>query len=367
MQTFRQILTSMTTYLQGIGSKLTDFTQTSVLYQILAAIASVIDEIYFSIDKATKQAFIHSATGDGLDAKGQDIGIARKQPTAAVWVFTFMKKQASPNQIAIPKDTVITTLPRPGVAPVTFKVDQDSFMPDGTLEVRVQATCQTAGTIGNLSAKTPLLIGSATPGIDGVKLEEEMIAQGTPGIDREEDEPYRTRLLDGLASRAQGTLTWYEQTVLAIEGVQTVKVVPTGRGPGTVDVYIVGTGNVAPSGDLIKRVQKVIDAGRIITDDARVIRPSERTVDVNMQIEVDIKADANLCKQNVEKAIKAYINSLGIGGGTIRALYQNQLIRVALDVPGVVNVTQLDLGGDPGPVVAFTDFQLPLPGKVVVA
>ncbi|KEO82096.1 baseplate J/gp47 family protein [Tumebacillus flagellatus] len=367
MPVFRDTLASMTSYLQSIGSKLTDFTPTSVVYQILSAVSSVVDQISFSIDNAAKQAYIHSATDDGLDAKGRDLGVPRKQPTPAVWLFTFTKKQTSPNQIPIPKDTIITTLPRPGVAPIVFKVNEDTFMPDGSLYVFVKATCVTPGTIGNISWRTPLLIGSATPGIDGVMLEEENVRYGTPGFDMELDESYRSRLLKGLASKAQGTVTWYEQTLLSVEGVQTVKVVPLGRGIGTVDLYIVGTNNTEPSLDLIAAAQAEIDAGRIITDDARVFKPSMRPIQVNMQIEVEKNAVFETCKTHVTDALKAYINSLGIGGGALGSLYVNQLIRVALEVPGVINVKSVDLGTDEGAVIKFSEFQLPQAGEVKVA
>lgn len=366
MPTFRQILASMTSYLQGLGSKLTDFTPTSVLYQILASIASVIDQIYFSIDNATKQAYIHSSTGEGLDAKGQDLGIARKQPTQAVWVFTFTKKQGSAQQIPIPKGTVITTLPRPGLAPITFKVDADSFLPTGTLQVDVKATCQTPGSIGNLAPQTPLLIGSATPGIDGVVLLQENMNIGTPGIDLEEDQPYRERLIAGLASKAQGTKTWYEQTVLSVEGVQTVKVVPQGRGAGTVDVYIVGSNNTTPSPDLLGKVQRAVDAGRIITDDAKILPPLTRTIDVNITIKPDAEANLEFYRGQVQEAIRKYVNKLGIGGGVIGALYLNQLIRIALEVEGVVDVLHIDLGEEQQSSVVFSPFQLPQAGVIHV-
>ncbi|MBL0386234.1 baseplate J/gp47 family protein [Tumebacillus sp. ITR2] len=356
MATFRQSLASMISYLQEKGSKLTDFSPTSVVYQILATVASVTDQIQYSIDKAQNQAYISTATGSGLDAKGQDLGVPRKQPTQAVWVFTFSKKQAPTQDIVIPKGTVVTTLPQPGLAPITFTVDETTFLPIGTLNVTVRATCRTAGSIGNIAVNTPLLIGSATPGIDSVQLLS--TDQGTLGFDIEEDDEYRKRLLLALASKAQGTKTWYEQSALTVEGVQLATVVPFERGPGTVDIYIVGDDNTMPSQELINEVQAVIDVGRIITDDAKVMPPTPRYIDLSCKVQIDEGYAQDATLERVKLSVKNYVAQLGIGGGSTHTLYLSQVIRTVLSVEGVQNVWDV-ASGDGGDIL-FTSKQLPL-------
>lgn len=361
MPTFQQILQAMITYLQTAGSKLTDFTPTSILGQILSAIASVIDQIYFSIQQAQNQAYISTATGTGLDSKGKDLGVPRKQATPAVWYFTFIKNQASSQQISIPQGTAITTIPAPGQSPITFKTNAASYLPAGTLNVVVAATCQTTGSIGNLAPNTPLLIGSATPGIDGVQLQN--LNNGTYGTDIETDTAYRARLLAALASKAQGTVTWYQQTALSVVGVSAVKVVPQGRGAGTVDIYIVGTNNALPSASLITSVQAVIDAGRVITDDAKVFAPTAYTANETLTIKVAAGYDLTQTSMLVQTAITNYINGLGIGGGTLGALYQSQVNAVALSISGVVNIL---IPATPQPDITFSAFQLPQAGTVTI-
>ncbi|GIM47046.1 tail protein [Collibacillus ludicampi] len=361
MPTFQQILASMIQWLQNAGSKLTDFTPTSIVGQILSAIASVIDQIYYAIQNAQNQANISTASGAGLDAKGADVGVPRKQATPARWYFTFIKNQASSQQITIPQGTIITTIPGPNQPPITFATDTNTYLPVGTLSVTVSATCQTPGSIGNIAPNTPLLVGSAVPGIDGVQLQS--LANGTYGTDTETDDAYRQRLLAALASKAQGTLTWYQQTALSVVGVQSVKVVPQGRGPGTVDIYIVGIGNTLPSPALIGQVQSTIDAGRIITDDAKVFSPTPYTINQTINIKVAQGYDLTQTANQVQQAITNYINGLGIGGGSLGALYQAQVNAVALSVPGVVNILQ---PATPQPDITFNPFQLPQAGTVTV-
>jgi uncharacterized phage protein gp47/JayE len=358
MPSFNDILNAMIFYLQTIGSKLTDFTPTSIIGQILSAVASVIDEIYFAIGNAQNQAYITSATGSGLDAKGADLGITRKQATPANWNFTFVRNVVSAQQITIPQGTVITTIPVPGQAPITFATDSTTYLTTGTLSVNMTATCQTAGSIGNIAPNTLLVIGSSVPGIDGVQLTS--LANGTYGSDTEIDDSYRQRLLAALSSKAQGTLAWYQQTVLSIPGIQTAKVVPQNRGAGTVDIFIVGTNNSLPSAALITQVQSVIDAGRIITDDAKVFAPTPITVNRTINVKLASGYDPTATSNLVQTAITNFINNLGIGGGTIGTLYESQLIAVALGVSGVINATSTDAD------VTFSSFQLPQSGTITV-
>lgn len=341
----------MITYLQNLGSKITDFTSTSVVYQIFCAIASVIDQLSFSITTAQNQATVTTATGSGLDNKGADLGVPRKQATAAVWNFTFHKNVSSANTYTIPAGTVITTISAAGQSPITFATNTTVTLAAGTLLVQVLATCQQVGSTGNIAAATQLLIGSGVPGIDGVSLDS--LTGGTYGADVESDDDYRARLLAAPASKAQGTIAWYLSTAESVTGVQSATVNPDGRGAGTVDVYIVGTGNAIPSSSLISSVQATIDAGRIITDDAKVFAPTATTITETITVKVASTYTPSNVATAVQTALVNYINNLGIGGGSAGVLYQSQLIAQALAVPGVLNA--ITAATD----VTFTTFQLP--------
>lgn len=355
---FQDAYNNMVNYLKTAGSKITDFTSTSVAGQFISAIASVFDQIDYSTTSAVNQAYINTAIGTGLDSKGKDVGVSRKPATAAQWYFSFTKNQVSMQQIAIPQDTVITTIPSPGQSPITFKTNATAYLPAGTLNVTVAATCKTTGIVGNIATNTPLLIGSATPGIDGVNLPN--LTNGTYGTDIETDTAYRARLLVALASKAQGTLTWYQQTALGVIGVYAVKVNAQGRGAGTVDIYIIGTNNALPSAGLITSVQAAIDAGRVITDDAKVFAPTAFTVNETLSIKVAAGYDLTQTGNLVQTAITNYINALGIGGGTSGAMYQSQVIAQALAVAGVLNATTANAD------LTFSTFQLPQAGTVTI-
>lgn len=349
----------MVTYLQNVKSAITDFTATSIIGQILSAVASVIDEIYFSITDAQNQAYVSTAAGSGLDNKGADYGYPRKDATAAQWYFNFIKNQVSTNDIDIPAGTSITTIPQENQEAITFSTINDTFLPAGTLNVNVLAVCNQTGTVGNISSNIPLLIGSPTPGIDGVQLLS--LTNGTYGLDIESDTDYQTRLLNALQSKAQGTIAWYNQTAVSVEGVESSVVNPQGRGTGTVDIYIVGTGNSIPSTTLIGNVQAVIDAGRIITDDAKVFAPTPHVVNETITVNVDPNYTVADVTSAVKTALTNYINNLGIGGGSSSTLYQSRLISVALGVAGVLNASQTGQAD-----ITFATFDLPQSGTITV-
>jgi uncharacterized phage protein gp47/JayE len=355
---FSQILQAMVTSLQNAKSKLTDFTQTSVIYQILSAVASIVDQIYYSITNAQNQAYVKTASGSGLDAKGADLKVPRKQPTNSQWIFTFTKNTVSTQQINIPAGTLITTIPQQGQSPITFATGIASYLPAGSTNVNIPATCSQAGSIGNISTQIPLLVGSPVTGIDGVQLNS--LTGGIYGTDTEGDEPYRSRLLNALASKAQGTVAWYQSTATSVTGVQSATVYPLNRGGGTVDIYIVGTNNSIPSSTLIGQVQAAIDAGRIITDDAKVFGPTLYTVNETITIKVDPNYDVAATGTAVQTAITNFINNLSIGGGTVGALYQSKVLAVALGVAGVLNATTTNTD------ITFTTFQLPQAGTITV-
>lgn len=351
---FQAALTQMVTYLQGIGSKITDFTKTSVINQILSSVATVNDSLDYSITVAANNAFVSTADDTGLDKKGLDLNVPRKLATPSIWSFNFVKNQISGMDVNIPQGTIITSIPQPGISPVTFATNVPIVLTAGQMTVAALATCQSPGVGGNIAPGTPLVIGSAVPGMDGVTLT--TLVGGTVGVDKEATEPYRARLLAAPASKAQGTIAWYTQTALGVTGVNSAKVNPQGRGAGTVDVFVVGVGNSLPSSPLIAAVQAAIDAGRIITDDAQVFAPTAYAVTNALNIKVATGYDLTATATSVKNAVAAYINGLGIGGGNFGALYQSQVAAVALNVPGVLNVPPL---ATPLADIVFSSFQLP--------
>ena len=346
------ILQNMISYMQNPNNwadktpKITDFSSGSVICTLLSAISVAVDTNGMAIYMARQAAYISSATGNDLDNKAADYGITRKAAEAASNPFTLIKLTPTIEPTPIVKGSLISTLPDSNGTVITFVTTEDGVLPAGQTQVNVVATCQTAGTIGNLAANTALLVSSPVPGIDGVVLTSDI----RNGIAVESDDSLKTRTLNAFASLAIGTLAWYEQTALNIQGVQSATAIPQNRGAGTVDVFIVGENNTIPSSDLQAEVQTALDSGRPVTDDAKQQTPTELVINAAVQIHLLTGAkapDPAVAKTSVQTAITNYINNLGVAAGGLNYVYASQLIAVAMSVTGVVNAQ-----------TTFTDLQV---------
>lgn len=363
---FSDVLNTMITSIQSglstINKKINDYTSSSIIGVILAAIASVIDELNSAISTAKDQAYLTTATDTDLDNKANDYGITRKAATFAKWTFVATKQSTSTSQITIPAGSLITTVPSPNQDAITFTIDSDKVLPVGSMNVNIPVTCETAGAIGNIATGVQLLWGSSVPGIDGVEFDDP--TSGISGVDEETDDELRARALNAFKGLATSTSSWYQSTAESITGVESAKVVPQGRGVGTVDIYIVGQNDTIPDDTLISSVQTAIDAGRIITDDAKVFAPSAYTLDVTMDVYSTSGYDPTTTAASVQTAIMNYINSLGIGGeeanGTI---YLSKLQAIALGVTGISNAPAPTA---PTSDITFTSDQLPQAGTITI-
>lgn len=337
-------------------SKLPNLIVGDPLYVLLSAVSVAVDTNAYAIYMARQAANISTATGSDLDNKAADYGVTRKPAEAASKAFTFIKLTPSVGPTTIVKGSLISTLPDSSGTVITFVTTEDGVLPAGQTQVSVNATCQTSGKVGNLSANTPLLVSSAIPGIDGVQLTENI----TNGIDLESDDSLRARTLAAFASLATGTLDWYEQTALKVTGIQSATVVPQNRGPGTVDVFVVGENNTIPSTDLQVQVQSALNAGRPITDDAKEQTPTALIVNTTTQIHLLSGYDTTITSTAVQVAQTKYINGLGTGAGTVGYIYASQLISVATSVQGVANATTTFID------TPVSQYQLPQAGTITV-
>ncbi len=360
---FSSILSTMIAAIQSglnsINKQITDYTSSSIIGVILAAIASVISELSTDITTAQQQAYLSTATGTDLDNKANDYGIVRKQATFAQWTFVATKQIPSTQNITIPQNSIVTTQPTPTIPAITFSTTSDVILGSGSTSVNIPVVCQQAGTIGNIAPNTYLLWGSAVPGIDGVEFVS--TANGVPAIDTETDSALRARALASFAGLSISTSAWYKNTADSVTGISSASVVPQGRGPGTVDIYVVGEGNTIPSSTLISTVQSTIDAGRIITDNAKVWAPAAVVVNVTMSIVASSGYDPVATAASVQTAITNYINNMGIGGGTNGTLYLSQLQSIAFGVTGVANAPPPTL---PSSDIVFSFAQLPQAGII---
>ena len=319
---------------------ITDFSEGSVAYTLLSAIAAGADQIGYQYFNAQTQSSILTATDSSLDNIVTFWGVTRKQAVAANGTFTFTKNTPALYTIGIPQGTIISTLPDDNGNVVQFTTDTTVALAVGQTSVSVTATCSNPGpgSAGNLSANTQLVIGSAVPGIDGVILTSSI----TNGIDTESDDQLRQRCLNVIQNpQGGGTAADYKAWALSVIGVSNATVLPLNRGNGTVDIVITTT-NGLPSSSLISQVQSVINKNKPINVDALVMGPAAVSIAIIANIAVQDGYTVAGITSAVQKAFTNYINSVPVGG----TVYNSHMVAAALAIPGISDCTiSMTVGG----------------------
>lgn len=134
------------------------------------------------------------------------------------------------------------------------------YMADGDQDVAVGSTFAVSalepGSAGNANPGTVIAMPVTIQGIGGVVND----AAFTGGYDEESDEELRARYYEVRQRPANGgNIYQYEQWAKTIEGVGRVTVIPTPRGPNTVDIYLVDSNGDPASAELVAEVQTLLD------------------------------------------------------------------------------------------------------------
>lgn len=356
------LFNSMVAYMQSTGTwpdgipKVTDYTPGSIAFTLFSAISVGMDALSCQLFFARLSAYISTAIGEDLDNKVADYGLTRNQATNASGTFTFSRNNPASYIIPIPAGTLTSTIPTENAAAIIYATREDAEIGIGETEVDSVATSQEVGTQANISAGTLLLVASGVAGVDNVSLAISI----TDGSDVESDASLRARGLAAFVALAHGTITSYEQIVLAVAGVTGAIVVPQGRGPGTVDIYIMGPNNSIPTEEVQTEAQLAIDGQKVATDDVQVLLPEELEIDADISIHLAAGFDADATSEAVVTAISEYIASLGVGASGVGYIYNSQLVAAALSVSGVINATStfVDLLIEPAEMPIANDIEI---------
>jgi uncharacterized phage protein gp47/JayE len=277
------------------------------MYDAVAPSPLEVKQLQTELDEAVKNAFPQYAEGIYLDYKAAERGLERKPATAAVGYMQF----SGPQGTVIPSGTVVSTLVIEGdtITPVEFHTTALVTI-DATAAVLAPIECIVEGAIGNVQAGAIINLESPVDGITAVI----NLQATTGGADEETDDDLRARLMQAYSQpTGGGTKADYEIWAKEVSGVTTAKALPLNRGPGTVDVVIVGPTGI-PSTQLINDTQAHIDGVRPVGADALVVAPTTRTINVTADVTPAPGYTLADVTPAVQAAIAAYIGSIIIGG-----------------------------------------------------
>lgn len=337
-----------------------------------AAVADLLGQNIYNVQQA---AYASTATGSDLDNKAADYNVTRKLGVAASSQnFQLARNTAATQNVPVPAGTIITTIPTPTIAAVTFTTNSTVILPAGSTSITVSATCTEAGIAGNLQAGTQLLLASSTPGIDSVSL----TADITNGIDQETDDALRTRVLNAISGVAFGSDAWYIQQVTAVTGVDSAYATTNSSQPNVIYIYVAGPNNTVPDQTTIQNVQSIFTkpGGKPQIDSPTVLAPTPLTIDISVTATAMPGADTTSVETSVESAISALLQKIPIAGQgytTINGqqyqfngnLYPSQIGSQITAQADVIDYSNLTINGVAGPL-AITSDQLPQAGTVTV-
>jgi len=216
-----QILQRMATRLVA-RTELTDLTDSSVLKQILAAVARECDDIYYGFTRLRDLFDLRKAVRDDLDARAKEIQpgtLTRYGARKAIGRVVFSRASNTGSTLVVAARTTVKS--SDGQAFTTTEVayitatsaQQITGHGVGRDSNQVLAVAQTAGADGNVGAGAVVAFQAKPVGLAEVT----NVTSFTQGRDREPDDEFRARIIDFIASLPRGTIEALESAVRGVE------------------------------------------------------------------------------------------------------------------------------------------------------
>ena len=295
----------------------------SLIYNALAPTAQEIARIRSDMDRFLKYGFADPNIPDEyLDYRAKEHGLTRKPADYAIKLGTFTDSEGNLMDIALNS---------------RFSIDKINYKAIEKIETgKYKMQCESIGVTGNYpnGALLPMeyieKLGSAS--ISDIILE---------GVDIEINESFYNRFMIKVQTPAtSGNKYDYLDWALKVQGVENAIIKPLWNGSGTVKILITATDNKTPTDELILKVTEYIQEQRPIGATITVVGVEE--TNVNIQATLILEAGYNLddIKEKIIANINAYFKTITLKSIIVRF---NRIVNCILDIPGVVDYTNITL------------------------
>lgn len=280
-------------------TRITDFNEGSEIRNFLETIAVDHYVILEDQNEHAKITFIDTAYGEWLDKHGLHpaIRLERNQGNEAVGEVTFTIPAVSTEQTIIPEGTLLASTE----TGLQFSTDYDAVIEIGDLNVDVQCTCMSVGEDGNVVSGSIDLIDDDFIDVHGITVTNADAFTG--GVDYEEDEAYRARLLEYVRREDFGSLPYYINLAETVPGVHDVKLVDQVG----ITKKILVNGDVKETSDtlLVDVLTRFSDTRNLgINHTFNVAKPTF----VKYSLEVTVDVDAELPTGTFEDLLVKYVD-----------------------------------------------------------
>ena len=326
--------------------------ESDVMIRLRVLAAEIFKERAYA-EYVLRQMFPSTAVGEYLDLHAAERGLTRKPATKAHgWVF-FYPAEEEHESILIPAGTVVcayTNMHR-------FVTDSDVVLGAEDERAAVRVTAVEAGAEYNVNGGTVTIIVTPITGVGRIT----NAAPYSGGTDTESDDELRARVMDSYVNISNGAnAAYYKNIALSVSGVASASVVGCGRGPGTVDVYVIGEGGQSLTTSQMAQVQELLTQGRELNVDVRAAEPEWIPASLYIRLRVKPGYDFNTVAAQVRQAVGSFIDNLGIG----RDLLVSEVGEVIYHIKGVSDYRFLESYGSDCPI---SDSQIAYADNIIVS
>lgn len=269
----------------------------------LLTIAAIIILLLNAINETGKQNLLRYAKGNNLDHLGALLGVSRIPKTSAKVTMEISLSAILGYNITIPAGTRFTADGK-----IFFALEDTLIIPAGYQTTTGIANCTVAGIDGN-----DYLPGQIKTLVDPIAYVASVvnITKSEGGAEIEDDESYREAIrLAPEGFSVAGPIDAYRYFAKRASA-SIVDVEPTSPSPGVVDVRILLKNGILPEEEMLRIVEDALHDKDIrpLTDNVCVAAPEVINYDINLKyfIYADDKAQETAIRNNVEKAISAFI------------------------------------------------------------
>jgi len=334
IKTVTEIINEMLTELKQQFGDDFDTREGTPQYQIVAAVAAQLGELWENNQNLYSQRYVNLATGVALNYAVKFAGLRRNQATAATGEITISGTDGT----IIPAEFLISTQDN-----IIFKTLESGTISGGSVNLNIIA--EETGTNGNVAADTITKIVNPLSGVDSVT----NVLETSGGSNQETDVDLRTRYFASLALGGGSTSNAVRSALLQVDNVKdaicrendtmyTVNGIP----PKSIAPVVLNGTDV----DIISKILETKAAGiqsyGTITDDVEDENGNIITIGFTRPTEISIWIRVTVTKGSeyppdgdtqIRDIVVDYINNLKIGVDVI-------LFKISIEI--VNNVTGID-------------------------
>ena len=284
----QQMINFYQSKLQIGDTRITDFNEGSEIRNLLESFAVDLYTLMEEVDDVSRICFVETAEGEWLDKHGANplINLPRETGEMSKGTVTFSIAEATTSEVVVPIDTILVS----EETGLQFSTLADAIIPVGETSVTALAECLTVGVDGNAESSTVTLFEDDSNLYNGLTVTNTEAFAG--GIDYEEDDEYRERLLAYLRKDDFGSVGYYESLCNNVDGVHDVLLVDDDNETYTKIILVNGDTKPTPNTVLADVLEVITDVNNIVLGHSfNVDKPTYVTKNLTVNLSVSVEVD----------------------------------------------------------------------------